>query len=546
MSTTVAHSIGADLPWIAYRPAAIDFGGPVDTPYECVPPAEAGIPAGLRAIRAAARRWPDKIAVSDGSVDLTYGQLIDRVNGLAQRVMEAVEPGGVVAAVANNGAAAVAILVAGFYSGRTLVPIDAGHPVERQTAIFAESGAQAVVVAKDVGFDRNLFDPELPVIEFDVLAATGAPEHQPDLTETSPCLVMFTSGSTGRPKGLAFSTSDASIRRFVDKFHVNSNDVFASLASMSQTGAADLIALATGASLCVVDIKRRGLTEAFKAFQEAGVTVLSFVPSVLRTLLALPGTEAVFAHLRVLDLHGERILASDIELFRSRLPAGCHISVSYGSTEAGGVFSWFVRDEEIRGPVVPIGYLAEDREVVMLSEAGAPCAAGEVGELLVRGSMALGSWRRGRVSTARFITDATDPTRKIYVTGDLVKMRPDGLFEIEGRRDRQVKIRGLWADLTEIEGALRAQDSVADAVVVVKSAQGAADSLVAFVTATDPQGQIDASALRRAVAVSVAEHMAPAQIRVLEAIPRLANYKPDLTRLDAMLAGQAAARAVSP
>jgi acyl-coenzyme A synthetase/AMP-(fatty) acid ligase len=150
--------------------------------------------------------------------------------------------------------------------------------------------------------------------------------------------------------------------------------------------------------------------------------------------------------------------------------------------------------------------------------------------------MALGSWHRGRVSTARFIVDEQDPAKKIYVTGDLVKMRPDGLFEISGRRDRQVKIRGLWVDLTEIEGALRAQETVADAVVVVKTAPGASDTLVAFVTAADPEAQIDAAALRRAVATSVAEHMTPSQVRVLDQIPRLSNYKPDLTRLDAMLA----------
>jgi acyl-coenzyme A synthetase/AMP-(fatty) acid ligase len=305
---------------------------------------------------------------------------------------------------------------------------------------------------------------------------------------------------------------------------------------MTQTGAADLIALAAGARLCVVDIKRRGLTEGFRAFQEAGVTVLSFVPSVLRTLMALPGIEAVFGSLRVLDLHGERVLTSDIELFRSKLPPDCHISVAYGSTEAAHVFSWFVREDKIDGPMVPIGYLVDNREVALITESGKPCAVGEVGELLIRGSLALGSWQRGRVSLARFIADADDPSRKVYVTGDLVKMRPDGLFEFAGRRDRQVKIRGLWAELTEIEAALSAQESVADAVVVVKSAPGAADTLVAFVTAADPDTPIDPAALRRAVAVSVAEHMTPSRIEVLDQIPRLANYKPDLTRLDAMLA----------
>jgi acyl-coenzyme A synthetase/AMP-(fatty) acid ligase len=533
-----AQTVIPNLPWIDHRPVPIDFGGPVDVAYEPLTAREGAGPIGYQSMRRAAGRWPDKLAVTDGAVSLTYAELIDRIDGLTRRIIDTVPAGGVIVALAHNGAAAVAMLAAGFYSGRTLIFIDAGHPIERQMAIFAESTAKAVMVAKGVEVDRSFIDPAIPVIEFDAPAHTGAQETLPDIQPDTPGIVGFTSGSTGRPKGLAFPASrgDRMVGRFVDKFHINKDDVFASLASISQTGGADLIALSVGASLHVIDMKRLGLTAAFRAFEEARVTFLSFVPSVLRTFMAFPGIEAVFAHLRVLDLHGEKILASDIELFRSKLPPGCHISVTYGSTEAGVVCSWFVRDEAIEGPVVPIGYLAQDREVVLLSESGEPCGVGEVGELLIRGELGLGSWQRGRVTPLRYLLDPTDPSKKIYLSGDLVRMRPDGLFEFVGRRDRQVKIRGLWADLAEIEGALRTQQSVSEAVVVVKSAPGEADALVAFVTAADPDEPIDAPALRRAVATTIAEHMAPSEIRVLDAIPRLANYKPDLTRLDRMLA----------
>jgi acyl-coenzyme A synthetase/AMP-(fatty) acid ligase len=123
----------------------------------------------------------------------------------------------------------------------------------------------------------------------------------------------------------------------------------------------------------------------------------------------------------------------------------------------------------------------------------------------------------------------------IYPMGDQVRMRPDGLFEFIGRRDRQVKIRGLWVDLGEIESALRAAEGVVEAVVVARSVKGGADTLAAFITLDDANTPPLAAALRRAVVAATAEHMAPAEIRVLAEIPRLANYKPDLVRLDAML-----------
>ncbi|RYG55503.1 MAG: hypothetical protein EON56_05550 [Alphaproteobacteria bacterium] len=113
-------------------------------------------------------------------------------------------------------------------------------------------------------------------------------------------------------------------------------------------------------------------------------------------------------------------------------------------------------------------------------------------------------------------------------------MREDGLFEFVGRRDRQVKIRGLWVDLGEIESALRQAEGVVDTVVIAHSKPGESDTLVAFITVEDPAAPPKLSLLRSTVATATAEHMTPSRIHVLEAIPRLANYKPDLVRLSQM------------
>ena len=96
---------------------------------------------------------------------------------------------------------------------------------------------------------------------------------------------------------------------------------------------------------------------------EERVTILSFIPTALRMVLGVPGAEHAFRHLRVLDLHGESILASDIFLFRQKLPRDCLISVTMGSLEAGAVFSWFVEDARIDGMSVPVGYLLPERRI---------------------------------------------------------------------------------------------------------------------------------------------------------------------------------------
>jgi len=532
MSTETTSQLRS-LNWISESPFPADYGGPVDAPFQ-LPAVET--PGGLGYVQWAAKTFPDKLAVTDGVRSLTYAELLDRCMGLSARIYDAVRPGGVVVSLMHNGPAATCAVVASFGSGRTFIPIDAGHPIERQAALFKESYAAAVIVEEGVDLDTSFVPASVPIIALDVTKPSGVTTAPTPAISNGPALVMFTSGSTGRPKGLAYGGAHTDARqRFISKFHITPDDVFASLASMSQTGLADLLAISAGAELHVVDIKRIGLAAGLAAMKEAGVTFFSFVPSVLRTLMAFPGIEDVFAKLRILGLHGERILASDIELIRSKLPADCKISITYGSTEAGGIFSWFVRDEAIDGPVVPIGYLIEGMKVALVAEDGSPTAPGEVGELLVRGPMALGSWQNGQVTPARFLPDPEDPTSKIYATGDLVRQRPDKLFEFVGRRDRQVKIRGLWADLGEIESVLRATYNIDDAVVVVRSVPGAADTLAAFITVADPTAPPELAELRRAVAAGAAEHMVPSEIRFLPEIPRLANYKPDLQRLDAML-----------
>jgi acyl-coenzyme A synthetase/AMP-(fatty) acid ligase len=522
--------------WIKPMDLPIDFGGPVDVPFTPLP--ESARDNSFISLEWLVESFGDRVAVTDGVTSLTYSQFADRVYGLAAEIASKVEPGGVVASVIHNTPLAAVVMLATVAAGRVLIPIDAGHPIERQAALFAETGAGAVVVAKDVEIDDSFIPASTPRIAVDISKPSGAPPMRRNFDPDQPIMVMFTSGSTGRPKGLAYGQAGDSnaMSRMVARWHLSSNDVVCNLASLTQGGAGDIAtALVAGGTLRIIDMKKIGIVESLRVMADEGVTILRFVPSVLRTLMAMPGVEKSFAKLRMLDLIGERILASDIELFRAKLPADCVIGITYGSTEAGAVFHWFVDDAKIEGPVAPIGYLISDKQVCLIDENGGPTPAGEVGELIVRGPMAMGSWQGGKLSSNRFVIDPENPKWKIYPMGDQVRLRPDGLFEFVGRRDRQVKIRGLWADLGEVESALRAAEGVAEAVVIAHSSAGQSDILVAFITVDDPAAPPSSSDLRRMIASGTAEHMVPAQIRVLPEIPRLANYKPDLVRLDRLV-----------
>jgi acyl-coenzyme A synthetase/AMP-(fatty) acid ligase len=527
--------------WIDGSPDTLGCG-PVEVAYDGEAARKFETLGGFAAVENAARKFPDKIAVDDGEIRLTYAQFIDRVYGLAECINSATEPNSVVTSVLPNTSAAPIAIMACALSGRILVPIDASHPLERQQAIFAEAGARALLIAAGKQRDIDFIPATLPRLVVDPFAQTSAvrPPHQYD--PDAPLFVTFTSGSTGRPKGVVSGArfGGAFLRQLIDMFHLNAEDVVLGLASLSTGGARDAFAaLGVGATIRVFDMSNGGFAEALRILDHDKISVLSFVPSALRAVLSTPGAEQAFRHLRLLDLHGERILASDIALFRSKLPTTCHISITMGSIEAGAVFTWFVRDEKIDGAVVPIGYPWPRKRVALLSDDGRPVADGEIGELFVRGQMAMGAWRNGRMVQGPFLPDPEDPSSSIYAMGDLVRRRADGLFEYIGRKDRKVKVRGLWADLGEVEAALRGIDGVTDAVAISRTTDGEGERIAAFLVMAPGVAPVVASFVRRTVAQEAAEHMAPADVHVLSAIPRLANFKPDLLRLGEIARAQA-------
>jgi acyl-coenzyme A synthetase/AMP-(fatty) acid ligase len=521
--------------WFQGRPVPLDAGGPVDQPYDAEAAQGFETIGGVALIERAARRSPHKVAVYDGTVRLTYGELMDRVYGLAQRIGAVVERGAVVVAIVHNTAAAPVIITACAMADVILAPIDAAHPLDRQAAIFSQAGARLVLLVAGEGVDVSFVPAALPRLEVDVRTPTGAPRPPYRYDIDASTFISFTSGSTGRPKGLigGHRYGGMVLRSFIDMLHLNPADALIGLGSMSTGGSRDAFAtLAAGAFLRVFDM-REGFAEALRVLDDEEITILSFIPSALRMILANPGAERAFRHLRVLDLHGEKILASDIALFRSKLPPTCHISVTMGSAEAGMLFSWFVRDDLIEGPVVPVGYLMPGRSVALLGEDGVSVGDGEVGELVVRGAMSM-SWRDGARVQGPLLADPERAGSFVYPMGDLMRRRPDGLFDYVGRKDRRVKVHGLWADLGEIETAVMGLDAVAEAVVVCADEGAPHERLVAFVVCRSDAPAPAAADVRRVVAEQTAAHMVPEEVRMVDAIPRLPNFKPDLVRLTSL------------
>src|SRR5262249_36981242 len=139
--------------------------------------------------------------------------------------------------------------------------------------------------------------------------------------------------------------------------------------------------------------------------------------------------------------------------------------------------------------------------------------------------LADGYWRAPDESAKSFSADPLDPARRIFRTGDIGRLLPDGGFQFEGRRDNQVKIRGYRVETREIENSLLDSPEVAERAVIVQQHQ-AENRLVGFVVAA-PNAALDPDHLRARLRNRLPEWKVPAQIRIVPTLPLSMTGKVD-------------------
>ena len=174
----------------------------------------------------------------------------------------------------------------------------------------------------------------------------------------------------------------------------------------------------------------------------------------------------------------------------------------------------------------------EGVDLQVLNEHGEPCGVGEAGEIAIRSPYIFpGYWRRPELTRAAFLPGWTDPEERVFLTGDLASIRPDGELEYAGRKDSQVKIRGYRIELAEIELALQKHPSIRMAAAKVFRGRSGEDRLAAYFIA--PTGAPRDTELRRFLDAALPAHMQPDRFIPLTEMPMTANGKADRNALPA-------------
>ncbi|MDX3112505.1 non-ribosomal peptide synthetase [Streptomyces scabiei] len=482
-----------------------------------------------------ADRTPERTAVVGADGELTYAELEARANRLAHHLAGiGVGPGTAVGVALDRCQDLPVAFLGVLKAGAVYVPLDTGYPAERLALMIDDTEVQALITragrAEPPGADR------LPVICLggpdDPLGRYPGTRPDRNVGPGDPAYIVFTSGSTGRPKGVAIHhrgvvNSAHAEQEFIDP---QSPDTVLQFSSPSFDGSVldFTLAFAHGGRLCVVPRDRMlpgpDLAETVRRHQ---VTMAFLPPSALAVMQPddVPGLRTILVGGEAFPPELGPLWAPNRRLFNI-----------YGPTETTIWCTHTLLDGTERRPT--IGSSVPGTTAHVVDDRLRPVPVGVPGELCIGGlGVGLGYVRRPELTARQFPLDpyADRPGAHLYRTGDLVRRLPDGNLDYLGRIDRQVKVRGHRVELPEIEARLERIPGVGRGVVTARR-DGSGPGPLRLVAYVSPAAQLDvadldASALRRQLALTLPEFMVPAVIVPLAALPLNGNGKIDHAKL---------------
>ncbi len=529
----VTRSLDVAIPDVAPRPGpARAIAGPVLANYPDV----------CDAIRQAATINPDAVALEGVDGGQTYRTLIQRVDAVATALAQReVGPGALVGICMSRSGALVNTMLGVLETGAAYLPLDLSHPPARLAQIVADAAPKLIITDETSAAAVRAFAGR-EVITVEALLQS-APRGAPFARKTGDlAYVLHTSGSTGKPVGVEVLRDGLSnfMAAMAGELTLSVADTLLAVTTIAFDIAELelLLPLTLGGRVVVADEQMlRDPRRLAARLNQGDITAMQATPATWQALLDAGWDGA--RDFKAL-VGGERLPRALADAMAARVEILWNL---YGPTETT-IWSTAALVTPDAGSV-PIGRPIANTVCYIVDENLQCVPEGVPGELLIGGQGVARGYLNDRERTeARFVADPLDPNGPLcFRTGDFVRRGHDGALIYLGRRDQQVKIRGFRVELGEIEARLGSHPSVRAAAAVVHGTDLADARIGAYVVleqgaTADPQGLV--AHLKEALP----SYMVPANVAIVEALPRLPNGKIDRERLAAGAVAAAGKREV--
>ncbi|NOU64742.1 amino acid adenylation domain-containing protein [Paenibacillus sp. LMG 31461] len=481
-------------------------------------------------------RTPDRIAIRHGSRAMSYQELHNKSNLLADYlVQKGVLLEDIVGIYMHHSIEMIVALLAVLKSGAAYMPIDPTCPEDTLSYMIKEAKCNILLSSLNVKIESKLRCEIIEMNQFDwqqVMPKT----RQAIYKSNNLAYVIFTSGSTGKPKGVLIEHK--SLVNYIEwasnTYVTDEDEIFAFYSSLSF----DLTVTSIFTPLiCGLQIEVYGQEDQddeyvlLRIIKDTRVTIIKLTPSHLSLI-----SNMKFDHcsVRTLIVGGENLTTELARRTYENFNQKVDIYNEYGPTEATvGCMIHKYSAENDKGTSVPIGQPAANTQVYVLDKKLRPVPMGVIGEIYISGvGVARGYLNQPHLTYEKFIDHPLLEGQKLYVTKDLAKFIDQNTLVYLGRVDNQVKINGQRIELDELETRLKKHELIKEALVVsVKKEHSDKIYLCAYIVWKDGNKTADSYDIRKLLTHSLSDKLVPLQIVNLPCIPLTRNGKVDYAHL---------------
>ncbi|UCH98493.1 MAG: amino acid adenylation domain-containing protein [Candidatus Aminicenantes bacterium] len=489
-------------------------------------------------------KTPQCTALMHEDHHITYRVLNEKSRQLAGRLVNRGVKGDQIVGILVRYSPELIIGILGILkAGAAYLPLDSSS-IARSRFMLKDSGAKLVVITK--GLSDGIFRE---IGEIDVVyPGQSCPNREYAADTCGPdnlAYIIYTSGTTGKPKGVMIQQKGlVNYIYWAAKNYVKNEPLYFPLhtsIAFDLTVTSIFTPLITGQAIVIYGGDTGEFSvEIDKVIEENKVGVVKLTPSHLKLIRNKPINRSLSAVKRFI-VGGEELntqLAGDIV---KCFPGNIEIYNEYGPTEAtvGCMIYQFDENRDKERKSVPIGVPAANMQIYIFDRQMRTVPEGIAGEIYISGhGLARGYLNRPELTAEKFIfykpyrsyrSYTSYISKRIFKTGDLARMLPDGNLEFLGRIDQQVKIRGYRIEPVEIERRLLSHDEIKEVVVTAREDQSEEKYLCAYIVPRSAKAtaSLSVSQLRKFSSLELPAYMIPSYFMILDKIPLTLNGKVD-------------------
>lgn len=511
-----------------------------------------------------AAKYPDKEALVFQNDTVTFAELDRESSRLASHLSGiGIERGARVGIYLNRGIASITGAFGILKAGATYVPVDPLCPPGRLNYIINKCEIKFMLASRDkLAVIGQVFPANSPLESIVVMNGLDSVARLPGSTklidwqearktagEDAPCVntidsdlayILFTSGSTGNPKGVMLShlNSLTFVNSAHDFFQIKTNDRFSNICPLHfDMSVFDLfVAFKAGATVVIIP----ETTAVFpiklaEVIAKNRISVWNSVPSALSLLASYKNLDSHdLSSLRLILFAGEQFPLKYLRRLQEAVPKARFCNM-YGQTEANSsTYYWVDQLPADAKASLPIGRPLPNFDVFALDEEGKQVTRpGQEGELYVRAStVAAGYWGEVEKTEKAFVKNPLRPdlNERVYKTGDLVHLDPDGNYVFLGRKDHMIKSRGYRIEIGEIETVLCNHPEVKNAVVIPIPDELIGNRIAVIIVPMTP-GTIKRDDVLKYCSQQLPKYMIPEIVEFRDSLPTTSSGKVDRKKL---------------